>query len=169
MGRSGSTYIRRKITPEKALQKLKHYCGYSERSHSDVKQKLYSLGLNKKEAEELISRLVNEEYLDEERFALQFASGKCRIRCWGKLKIRFELRQKGIGEVLINKALRSLDDQEYETIFRRQADKKWRSLQSEKNIFVKKNKWQQFLQLRGFEPALIRTWPFPEEDSEGTN
>ena len=162
MGRSGSTYIRRKITPEKALQKLKHYCGYSERSRSDVKQKLYSLGLNKKEAEELISRLVNEEYLDEERFALRFASGKCRIRCWGKLKIRFELRQKGIGEVLINKALRSLDDQEYETIFRRQADKKWRSLQSEKNIFVKKNKWQQFLLQRGFEQSIIKTWSFPD-------
>jgi regulatory protein len=169
MASSGSSYIRRKITPEKALQKLKHYCGYSERSRADVKQKLYSLGLNKREVEELISRLINEEYLDEERFARQFASGKCRIRSWGKLKIRFELRQKGIGEALITKALQSLDDQEYESIFRRQADKKWRSLQSEKNIFVRKNKWQQSLQLRGFESALIKTWSFPEENMKSSN
>jgi regulatory protein len=169
MASSGSSYIRRKITPANVLQKLKHYCSYCERSRSDIKQKLYSLGLYKKEAEELISRLINEEYLDEERFARQFASGKCRIKGWGKLKIRFELRQKGISEVLITKALQSLDDQEYESIFRRQADKKWRSLQSEKNIFVRKNKWQQSLQLRGFESALIKTWSFPEENTKGSN
>jgi regulatory protein len=169
MDHSGSAYIRRRITPEKALEKLKHYCGYSERSHRDVKLKLYSMGLTKKEVGELISRLVDEEYLDEGRFAMQYASGKCRIRCWGKIKIRFELRQKGISEVNIIKALQSLDDQEYESIFRRQADKKWRSLRSEKNIFAKKNKWQQFLQLRGFEPALIRSWSFPEEDKEDPN
>lgn len=168
MDHSGSTYSRGRITAEKALQKTKHFCGYRERSHAEVKQKLYSLGLYKKEVEELISRLIEEEYLNEERFSCQFASGKCRIRGWGKVKIKYELRRKGISEFLISKAIKTLDDQEYRAIFNRQADKKWQALQAEKDIFVKKNKWQQFLLQRGFEPALIRNWSFPEEEKNGS-
>jgi regulatory protein len=163
MDGSGSTYYKGRISAEKALQKLKHYCGYQERSHSEVRQKLYSIGLVKKEVEELISRLIEEEYLNEERFALRFAFGKSRIKGWGKQKIRYELRQKAISEFCIVKVLKSLDDTEYAASFKQQADKKWLALRSEKNIFVKKNKWRQFLLQRGFEPAIIKTWSIPEE------
>src|SRR5450755_2907095 len=157
MAASGTSYSQGRISAEKALQKLKHFCGYQERSHADVKQKLYSLGLFRKEVEEVISRLIEEGYLNEERFALRFASGKLRIKGWGKQKIRYELRQQGISEYCIVKVLKSIDETDYAAGFNRQADKKWRSLQSEKNIFVKKNKWQQFLLQKGFEPALIKT------------
>ena len=68
-----SSYSRGRTSPEKALQKLKHYCGYQERSHAEVRQKLYTLGLYKAEVEELISRLIEEGYLNEERFARMFA------------------------------------------------------------------------------------------------
>jgi regulatory protein len=168
MAASGSTYSQGRISPEKALQKLKHYCGYQERSHAEVRKKLYSFGLFKKEVEELTSRLIEEEYLNEERFTLQFASGKLRIKGWGRQKIRYELRQKGISDYCITKALKSLDDADYLVAFSRQADKKWRALQSEKNIFVKKNKWQQYLLQKGFEPALIQTWSFPQETEAGS-
>jgi regulatory protein len=168
MASSGSTYSRGRTSPEKALQKLKHYCGFQERSQFEVRQKLYSLGLFRKEVEELVARLIEEEYLNEERFALGFASGKSRIKGWGRQKIRHELRQKGISEYSIVKALKSLDDSEYEASFRRQADKKWRALQSEKNIFVKKNKWQQYLLQKGFEPTIIKTWFFPGETEAGS-
>jgi regulatory protein len=163
MADSGSSYSRGRISAEKALQKLKHFCGYQERSHAEVRQKLYALGMFKKEVEELITRLIEEEYLNEERFALGYASGKSRIKGWGKQKIRYELRQKGVSEFCISKALNAIDDQEYAAGFRRLADKKWLSLRSEKNIFVKKNKWQQFLLQRGFERDIIKTWSFPEE------
>jgi len=143
MPTSGSSYSRGRTSPEKALQKLKHYCGYQERSHAEVKHKLYSLGLFEKEAEELISRLIEEEYLNEERFAIAYASGKSRNNGWGRIKIRHGLEQKGISKYCIQKALQSL--------------------QSEKNIFVKKNKWQQFLLQRGFEQSIIKTWSFPEQ------
>ncbi|HZZ74805.1 MAG TPA: RecX family transcriptional regulator, partial [Puia sp.] len=83
-----SSYPRGRISPEKALQKLKHFCGYQERSHTEVKQKLNSLGLSGKEAEELISRLIEEEYLNEERFAIAYASGKSRNNGWGRIKIK---------------------------------------------------------------------------------
>lgn len=162
MTTSGSSYPKGKFSADKALQKLKHFCGYQERSHMEVKQKLYSLGLFKKDVEELISRLIEEGYLNEERFANQFALGKSRIKGWGRQKIRHELRQKGISEFCISNALKSLDNTEYERSFGRQAAKKWASLHSEKNIFVKKSKWQQFLLQRGFEAALIKTWAFPD-------
>jgi hypothetical protein len=62
MPSSGSTYSQGRISIEKALQKLKHYCGYQGRCQAEVKQKLYSLGLLKKDVEELISRLIEEGY-----------------------------------------------------------------------------------------------------------
>jgi regulatory protein len=167
MTTSGSSYSKGRISTEKAFQKLKHFCGYREHSYAEARQKLYSLGLFKKEVEELISRLIEEGYLNEERFACLFASGKSRIRGWGKQKIRYELRRKGISEYLIVKALKSMDETEYAAGFKRLADKKWTALRSEKNIFVKKNKWQQFLLQRGYEPAMIKTWSFPEENEAG--
>jgi regulatory protein len=163
MSASGSSHFQGRISPEKALQKLKHFCGYQERSHAEVKQKLYSLGLFKTEVEELISRLIEEEYLNEERYAIRFASGKSSIKGWGKIKIRHELRQKAISEYCILKALKSLDEEEYVSRFNRVASKKWQALRLEKNIFVRKNKWQQFLLQRGFEPSLIKNWDFPDE------
>lgn len=169
MAASGSSYSSGRTSPEKALQKLKHFCGYQERSHAEARQKLYSLGLFKTEVEELISRLIEEEYLNEERFARLFASGKSRIRGWGKQKIRYELRQKGVSAFCINQALSALDDTEYAAGFKRVAHKKWAALRGEKNIFVRKNKWQQFLLQRGFEPAIIKSWSFPDENESGTN
>jgi len=163
MRSSGFSYSRVKTSPEKALQKLRHYCGYQERSHIEVKQKLYSLGFFEKEAEELISRLIEDGYLNEERFAISYASGKSRNNGWGRIKIRHGLEQKGISKYCILKALQSLDESEYIAGFQRIADKKWLSLRSEKNIFVKKNKWQQFLLQRGFEQSVIKTWSFPEQ------
>ena len=155
MATSGSSYSRGGTSPEKALQKLKHYCGYQERSHAEVKYKLYSLGLHEKEVEQLISRLIEEEYLNEERFAVAYASGKSRNNGWGRIKIRHGLEQKGISKYCILKALRSLNESEYITGFQRIADKKWHSLQSEKNIFVKKSKLQNFLLQKGYEMDLI--------------
>ena len=168
MSPSGNSYSPGRISPEKALQKLKHFCGYQERSHSEVKQKLYSLGLFKQEVEVLISRLIEEEYLNEERYAVQFASGKSRIKGWGKVKIRYELKQKGVSDFCIAKALKALNDKEYEAGFQRIADKKWQALRSEKNIFTKKNKWQQFLLQRGFDLSTIKTWTLPEENEAGS-
>jgi regulatory protein len=168
MGTSGSTYSSGRITPEQALQKLKHYCGYRERTQSEVRHKLYSLGLHKKEVGDLIARLIEEEYLNEERFAQLYASGKSRIRGWGRQKIRYELHQKGVSASCINQALNALDESEYVAGFDRLALKKWDALRGEKNIFVRKIKWQQFLLQRGYEPAMIRAWSFPEEKGPAT-
>ena len=85
--------IRKQLSKEQALQKLKHYCGYQDRSHSEVKEKLYSLGVWKKDHDEIMAALIEENYLNEERFALAFAGGKFRMKKWGRVKIKYELKQ----------------------------------------------------------------------------
>jgi regulatory protein len=158
-----SSFKPNRVSKEKALQKLKHYCGYQERSHGEVKEKAYSLGLFRNEVEEVISALIEEGYLNEERFALRFASGKSRIKGWGKQKILHGLREKGVSSFNIRKALDGIDPDEYAKSFSRHAEKKWLSLKGEKNIFVKKTKWRNYLLQKGFEPALVQSFSFPEK------
>jgi regulatory protein len=67
-----------------ALQKLKHYCTYQERSHYEVIQKLWELAVRKSDHDEIIATLIDEDYLNEERFAIQYAGGKFRMKQWGK-------------------------------------------------------------------------------------
>ena len=92
------------LTKEQALQKLKHYCAYQERCHNDVKEKLYKLGVWKKEHDEIIAALIEENYLNEERFAIAYAGGKFRINSWGRVKIKYALKQKQVSEYCIKKA-----------------------------------------------------------------
>jgi regulatory protein len=98
------------LTKEKALQKARHYCAYQERCHSEVKNKLYAMGLRKADVESALSDLIEQNYLNEERFAIQFAGGKFRMKHWGKSKIQYELRQKQVSEYCIRKALNEIDE-----------------------------------------------------------
>lgn len=147
---------RKQLSKEQALQKLRHYCAYQERSHYEVKEKLYSFGLRKQETEEGISQLIEEGYLNEERFAKQFALGRFRMKQWGKTKIKYELKQKQVSEYCIRKALEEIDTEEYEKTLRSVASKKWRTIKGEGvNHFVKMSKTRNFLLQRGFETNLI--------------
>lgn len=143
------------LTKEQAFQKAKHYCGYQERSHNEVKEKLYSLGLWKKDVEETISKLIEENYLNEERYAIAFAGGKFRMKHWGKVKIKYELQQKKISAYCIKKAIKEIDEDAYKKTFSKLAAEKWKSLKSEKNIFIRKRKAQDYLMQKGFEHDLI--------------
>lgn len=74
---------RKSFVPAKALVKIKHYCAYQERSHYETREKLYSLGLYKSQVERIMSALIEENYLNEERFSIAYAVGKFRINKWG--------------------------------------------------------------------------------------
>lgn len=143
------------LTKEQVLQKAKHYCAYQERCHSEVKEKLYSFGLHKNEVEEMISNLIEENYLNEERFALLYAGGHFRIKNWGREKIKQELMRKNISAYCIKKALAGISDQEYVTTLNKLAAIKLKSLKSEKNIFVKKKKLYDHLRMKGYESGLL--------------
>lgn len=142
------------LSKEQALQKLKHYCGYQERCHQEVKEKLYSFGLHKNEVEELISTLIEENYLNEERFAVQYAGGKFRMNEWGRVKIRHALQQKQVSEYCIKKGLKEIDDEDYLRTLQKLTEVKWKLLK-EKNVVVKKQKLQAYLLQKGFEVMLI--------------
>jgi regulatory protein len=138
-----------------ALQKAKHYCAYQERCHSEVRDKLYSFKLHRNEVEQLLTQLIEEDYLNEERFAMVYAGGKFRIKNWGKEKIKYALKQKQVSEYCIRKALASISTLDYNRTFNSVADKKLATLKSEKNIFIKKKKMKDFLQQKGFEINMI--------------
>ena len=140
---------------EEALQKAKQYCAYQERSHSEAKEKLYSLGMNKNEVDELLSELISENYLNEERFAIQYAGGKFRIKQWGRVKIKYALKQKQVSEYCIKKALASIDEKDYTDTVQKLFDQKLKTLKAEKNIFTKKRKLQDHLVQKGFETSLV--------------
>jgi len=143
------------LTKEQALQKLKHYCAYQERCHRDVKEKLYNLGVWKKEHDEIITSLIEENYLNEERFAIAFAGGKFRVKQWGRVKIKYELKQKQVSDYCIKKALNQIDDEEYLKVLKSLADKKYASLKNEQYL-VRKKKTTDYLLSRGFESELVR-------------
>ncbi|MEO8710968.1 MAG: regulatory protein RecX [Parafilimonas sp.] len=138
-----------------ALQKAKHYCAYQERCHKEVREKLYSFQLYKKEVEQLLTQLIEEDFLNEERFALAFARGKFNLKKWGKEKIKYELKQKQVSDYCISKALNSIDTSNYNKTFITLASNKLKTLKSEKNIFIKKKKIKAFLQQKGFELKMI--------------
>ena len=144
-------------TPQQALPKAKHYCAYQERCHSEVKDKLYGFGLNKAEVEEMLSTLIEENYLNEERFAIMYASGHFRIKHWGRVKIKYELKKKMISPYCIKKALEGIDENAYLATLEKMAEQKLKTLKSEKNQFIKKKKLQDHLLMKGFESDLIRT------------
>jgi regulatory protein len=142
------------LTKEQALQKLRHYCGYQERCHSEVKEKLWQLRVNRKEHDEIIASLIEDDYLNEERFAIQFAGGKYRIKQWGRVKIKYELKQKQVSEYSIKKALKQIDEKDYIKILNKLAEKRYAALKDEQWM-VRKKKTIDYLIQRGFELELI--------------
>jgi len=145
------------MSPEQALMKAKHYCAYQERCHSEVKEKLYSFGLFKQQVEQCLAQLIEEGYLNEERFAKQYAGGKFRIKHWGRVKIRHSLQQKQVSEYCIKKGMKEIDEQDYENTLHKLAEEKWVSEKSENNLFTKLRKTQDYLLQKGFEIDLIKT------------
>ena len=142
------------LTKEQALQKLKQYCAYQERSHAEVQQKLWDLGVWKSEHDQIISTLIEEDYLNEERFAKAFAGGKFRMKEWGRKKIYYGLKEKKVSEYNIRRGMKEIDEEEYEKVLHRLAEKKYESLKSEQYL-VRKKKTIDFLLQRGFELELV--------------
>jgi regulatory protein len=147
---------KQQLTKEQALQKLRHYCAYQERCHMEVKEKLYSFGLRKQMVEESIAQLIEEDYLNEERFAMQFAGGKFRMKQWGRIKIKHALKQKQVSTYCINKAMKEIDEADYEKTLHKLAKQKWSSVKGEGvNGFVKMAKTSDYLLQKGYEAELV--------------
>ena len=143
------------IGTDEAWQKVKHFCAYQERSHAETRDKLYSFGLYKQEVEDLLGKLIQENYLNEERYAVQFAGGKFRIKQWGRIKIKYELQQKRVSAYCIKIALARIDEEDYYRCLLKLATAKSETLSSEKNVYIKKSKLYSYLLQKGYESGLI--------------
>jgi regulatory protein len=151
-------YIKRKVlTPEQAYVKIRHYCAFQERTHQEVKTKLAGYGISWYQASELLSKLIEDGFLNEERFAKAFAGGKFRIKGWGRKKIEAELKKRYIADYSIRKAIREeIGQEDYEKMAMKLIEKKWTSLTSPGDTaFVKQSKTRQYLFMRGYENDVI--------------
>ena len=144
------------LTKEQALQKLKHYCTYQERSHYEVKQKLYELGVRTNDHDEIIASLIDEDYLNEERFAIQFAGGKFRMKQWGKKKILYALREKKVSDYSIKKALAEINEEDYLEVLKKLAEEKYKLLKDEQYL-ERKKKTIDYLIQKGYEYDIVNT------------
>lgn len=143
------------ITYQNALSKAAALCSKSEKCTSDIRKKLYNWGLDPEFHEKLITYLINEKYIDEERFARFYVRDKFRFNQWGKVKIRYRLVMKGVPQRLIDKAVyEEIDENEYRYLAKDLAQKKLKSIKAETD-FERKGKLMRFLSGKGFEPDLI--------------
>lgn len=142
------------LDKKQALAKAENFCAYQERSQKEVRYKLVEWGMRGDELEEILTELIVNNFLNEERFAKQYASGKFSIKKWGRNKIKQGLKLKGVPDKILQKALYSVDDDDYMQTLEILALKKADTLQ-EANPIKRKMKLVAYLQGRGFETDLI--------------
>ncbi len=135
-------------------EKIQLWCAYQERSHHEVRLKLQKAGLKEHQIDQVLSELITENYLNEERFAIAFAGGKFRIKQWGRIKIKNELKKHRVSERNIRIALESLDEKDYQKTLRELTRKKITSLGGKPNLRIKAALYR-YLLSKGFEPEVV--------------
>lgn len=144
----------KKLGSKEAKLKAADYCAYQERSQQEVRDKLYSYGLHKNDVEEIISDLITENFINEERFAIAYVGGKFRIKKWGRIKIMQGLMQHKISTYCIKKGMAEIDEEIYISTLVQILERK-KSALNIKETFILNQKVAQFAIQKGYEPALV--------------
>mgnify|MGYP002625367609 CR=1 FL=1 len=144
----------KELTPDQALAKMEHYCGYRERCPQEVRQKMARLGVKGETAEQIYRVLEGEGYINEARFARAFASGKFRVNRWGRIRIRLELQRRAIAPGLIEAALAEIDEQEYFNVLQELLAKKLKQYRAGKDPLANRKAAAALIRA-GFEPELV--------------
>ncbi|MFZ9980729.1 MAG: regulatory protein RecX [Cyclobacteriaceae bacterium] len=145
---------KKRLTPAEARTRIQRYCAYQERSHRQVRSRLFDYGLHSDDVESAISELITEGYLNEERFAKAFAGGKFRMKKWGKNKIEHQLKSQGLNKRCIATGLKEIDQEEYTKSMTVLLKKKLSAIK-EANPLIKKHKAGRFMIGKGYEPELV--------------
>jgi regulatory protein len=146
-------HVQKKYSRKECLNKLYYYCNYRERCHKEIQEKLYQWGYTKDEHGDFIIKLMEEGFLNEERFARSYVRGKFNYKHWGKNKIRQGLKAKGIHDKLIAISFEEIDDKEYlkktEFLIRKKID-------STKALnYKEKNKILHYMVNKGYETQWV--------------
>ena len=142
------------LSKEEAQSRARKYCAYQERSHAEVRNKLLQWGQKGMALEEIMTKLIEENFLNEERFAKAYTGGKFRIKGWGRNKIVQQLHAKKISEYSINQALKEINEKDYKKTLKNLLEKKEKTLKG-LTVFEKKNKLARFLAAKGYETELV--------------
>ncbi len=142
-------------TVEEAINRMEQYCVYRERCHKEVNQKLKEMRMIPEAIDHIVNYLLQNDFLNESRFAKAFARGKFKIKKWGKHRIINELKSREITKYNIQIALKEIPDSEYRDTFDALTKKRWKELKTEKNLQKKRKKLIDYLLYRGWESELI--------------
>lgn len=145
---------RKPITPNNAFLRLSTLCARCEQAEGDLRKKLHDWGVSSSDADYIITRLQQERYLDNERFARAYCRDKLRFNGWGRIKIAFMLKGKGIEQEYIDAALSEIDEEQYATILNDVLIAKVKTLK-DKEPEQARASLLRFAASRGFEPALF--------------
>lgn len=140
--------------PEDILVKIRHFCAYRERSHQEVRTKLLQLRVYGEDLETVMSMLIQEDFLNDERFARTYARSKFNLKKWGRKKIWQELKGKGVTDYCLNRAMEEIDQEEYLSTLREEILKKARSMREEDKL-VRLRKVCAALINKGYEQELV--------------
>jgi regulatory protein len=142
------------LTIQEALLKAQKLCSAEEKCRSDIRKKLFDWGISSGDTEKIISKLTEEKFIDERRYARSFTRDKLTLNKWGKLRISFELNQKKLPKNVILEAVSLIDENEYLELLKKETQKKLRSI-PDKDPMVKKAKLHRFASSKGFENDVI--------------
>jgi regulatory protein len=145
---------RKTYTLEEAKLRIANYCVYRDRAHKEVREKLKSMGMIPLAIDELLDYLIQENFLNEERYAKSFARGKFKIKSWGRIRISRELKAMEVSDYCIKKALTEINSEDYVNTFNKLSEKKAESL-SNYPIQIQKKKLMDYLMYRGWESSMI--------------
>ncbi|MFT6749401.1 MAG: regulatory protein [Flavobacterium sp.] len=138
------------LTNKEILKKMEHFCAYQERCHEEVNSKLYDFVLSEQEKNEIIYELIQNNYINEERFASLFTLSKFHQKKWGKIRITNELKFRKISAYLIKKSIVEIPEGEYYDTFETLSERIWNSI-TEKNRIKKRKKFCDNLLRKGWE------------------
>ena len=141
-------------TLDEATKKMESYCAYQERCHKEVLEKLKGMNMIPEAIDHILGHLIQENYLNEERFAKAFARGKFSIKKWGTNRIIRELKFRDISVYNIKSALAEIQNEDYLTTFDELAKKRLCQI-TEKNPLKRKKKLADYLLYRGWESHLV--------------
>ncbi len=146
--------MQKTFTVAEATQKLEYYCSYQERCHDEVYGKLRDMGMIPQAIDIITVHLIENGFLNEERYACSFARGKHRMKSWGKIRIVNELKYRHISKYNIDKALQEISPEEYLETFHKTSESQWINIR-ESNYLKKQKKFCDFLLRKGFESDLV--------------